>query len=140
MDQKIEAFNGEDIARVERMRSWVRDHFEPEAREKYETVEDKIRLLQTILDENWIAADETWKLQSLGITLGDILVQTLGLTWVAVEDEHGRDPAVRDGDTSIILFPMTMISKRIERGETVNIAQLLDKTHDAVSGLRERGA
>ena len=140
MDQKVEALNADDIARVEKMRNWVRDHFTPEAREKYESVEDKIRLLQTILDENWVASDERWKLQSLGITLGDILVQTMGLTWVAVEDEHGRDPALRDGDTSIILFPMTMISKRLERGEIVNIAQLLDKAHDAVSGLRERGA
>ena len=121
------------------MRSWVRDHFEPEARDRYKTVEDKIRLLQTILDENWVAPDETWKLQSLGITLGDILAQTMGLTWVAVEDEYGRDPALRDGDTSIILFPMTMISKRIERGEIVHIAQLLDAAHDSVSGLRERG-
>ena len=140
MDQKVEVPNAEDIARVEKMRNWVRDHFTPEVREKYETVEDKIRLLQTILDENWIAPDETWKLQSLGITLGDILVQTMGLTWVAVEDEYGRDPALRDGDTSIILFPMTMISKRIERGETVSVVQLLDNAHDTVSRLRERGA
>jgi len=29
-----------------------------------------------------------------------------------VEDEHGRDPAVRIPKTTIILFPMTMISKR----------------------------
>jgi len=140
VDQKVEVPNAEDIARVEKMRNWVRDHFTPEVREKYETVEDKIRLLQTILDENWIAPDETWKLQSLGITLGDILVQTMGLTWVAVEDEYGRDPALRDGDTSIILFPMTMISKRIERGETVSVVQLLDNAHDTVSRLRERGA
>jgi hypothetical protein len=140
VDQKIEALNAEDIARVEEMRSWVRGHFVPEARGKYETVEDKIRLLQTILDGNWVAPDETWKLQSLGITLGDILVQTMGFTWVAVEDEDGRDPALRDGDTSIILFPMTMISKRVEDGEVINIAQLLDMAHDKVSELRERGA
>ena len=58
---------------------------------------------------------------------------------MVVEDEHGRDLALRDRDTSIILFPMTMISKRIERGETVSVVQLLDKAHDTVSGLRERG-
>jgi hypothetical protein len=140
MDLKVEALNAEDIAHVEEMRSWVRDHFAPGAREKYDTVEDKIRLLQTILDEKWVASDEAWKLQSLGITFGDILVQTLGLTWVAFEDEDGRDPALRDGDTSITLFPMTMISKRIEDGEAVNVVQLLDQTHDAVSRLREQGA
>lgn len=121
------------------MRSWVRGHFTPEAHDKYDTVEDKIRLLQTILDENWISPDETWKLQSLGITFGDILMQTLGLTWVAVEDEYGRDPALRDGDTSILVFPMTSISKRIERGESVDVLRLLDEAHDTVTRLRERG-
>ena len=139
MDQKIEALNAEDIARVEEMRSWVRGHFVPEARGKYETVEDKIRLLQTILDSSWIAPDETWKLQCLGITFGDVLVQTMGLAWVAVEDEYGRDPALRDGNTSIILFPMTSISKRVERGETVDVVSLLDGAHDTVTRLRERG-
>jgi hypothetical protein len=140
LDQKIEALNADEITRVEEMRNWVRDHFVPESRGKYETVEDKIRLLQSILDANWIAPDETWKLQSLGITLGDILEQTMGLTWVAVEDEYGRDPALRDGDTSILLFPMTMISKRIEDGETVDVLRLLDGTHDTITRLRESGA
>lgn len=139
MDQRIEALGAEDLARIEKMRSWVRGHFTPEAHDKYDTVEDKIRLLQTILDENWISPDETWKLQSLGITFGDILMQTLGLTWVAVEDEYGRDPALRDGDTSILVFPMTSISKRIERGESVDVLRLLDEAHDTVTRLRERG-
>lgn len=121
------------------MRRWVRGHFTPESHDKYDTVEDKIRLLQTILDENWVAPDETWKLQSLGITFGDILVQTMGLSWVAVEDEYGRDPALRDGDTSILVFPMTSISKRIERGESVDVLRLLDEAHDTVTRLRERG-
>jgi hypothetical protein len=31
-----------------------------------------------------------------------------------MEDAHGRDPAVRRPGTTIILFPLTMISKRIE--------------------------
>ena len=34
-----------------------------------------------------------------------------------VEDEKGRDPAIRIPGTTVILFPLTMISKRIERGE-----------------------
>jgi hypothetical protein len=139
VDQKIESMSEEDAARIESMRSWVRDHFTPESRGKYATVEDKIRLLQMILDSSWIAPDETWKLQCLGITFGDVLVQTMDLTWVAVEDEYGRDPALRDGNTSIILFPMTSISKRIERGETVDVLSLLDEAHDSVTRLRERG-
>jgi hypothetical protein len=32
--------------------------------------------------------------------------------------------AVRLGDSAIVLFPLTMISKRVERGETVDVFEL----------------
>ena len=41
-----------------------------------------------------------------------------------VEDEQGRDPALRLKGTSVLLFPMTMIAKRIERGEAVDVYDL----------------
>lgn len=40
------------------------------------------------------------------------------------EDDYGRDPAVRKPGTTVIAFPLTMISKRIERGENVNVRDL----------------
>jgi hypothetical protein len=46
--------------------------------------------------------------------LGDVFVQEMKMEWVMVEDYSGRDPAVRLPGTTIILFPLTMISKRIE--------------------------
>jgi Domain of unknown function (DUF3806) len=48
-----------------------------------------------------------------------------------VEDEHGRDPAIRYAETSVILFPLTMISKRIESGERVDV-------FDLYNGMAER--
>jgi Domain of unknown function (DUF3806) len=72
----------------------------------------------------WVAPTETYKLQCLGITLGDALVQELGMEWVMVEDDYGRDPAIRLPGTTVVLFPLTMISKRVERGETVDIMEL----------------
>src|SRR5260370_41014546 len=92
VEQKIEALSAEDAARIEKQRNWVRDHYDPESVHLYDTLEGKLRLLDTILKENWIEPNETWKLQSLGITFGDALAQKMELFWVAVEDEHGRDP------------------------------------------------
>jgi hypothetical protein len=89
MEQKIEPLAAEDVARVERQRGWVRDHYDAAARHQYETVEGKLRLLDTIIRSKWIEPSETWKLQSLGITFGDALAQQLGLAWVAVEDAYG---------------------------------------------------
>ena len=111
MEQKIEPLSADDAAGVEKQRTWVRDHYDPAARHHYDTLEGKLRLLDTILGQNWIKPDETWKLQSLGIAFGDALAQEMGLHWVAVEDEYGRDPALQDPGTTIVMFPLTQSRK-----------------------------
>ncbi len=128
----MEPLNVEDTAHLEAKRSWVREHHDETARQKYETLEGKLALLEVILKNNWIEPSETVKLQCLGITLGDALVQKLGLQWVAVEDEYGRDPALSKTGTSILLFPMTAISKRIEHGEEVDVRQLFGSLCETV--------
>jgi hypothetical protein len=99
-------------------------------------VEGKLTLLQAILANQWVEPSETWKLQSLGITLGDALPQKMGLSWVAVEDDQGRDPALQDPGTTIVMFPLTTISKRIERGETVDVRDLFARACGTVECLR----
>jgi hypothetical protein len=54
MDQKIGLLLAEHSTRLESQRSWVRDHYDPESRHHYDTLEGKLRLLETILEENWI--------------------------------------------------------------------------------------
>jgi hypothetical protein len=124
LEQRVEELGAEDLANLETARRWVRDHFVPEARHKYDELSEKLRLLQAILDAGWIDATETRKLQCLGITLGDALAQELGMEWVMVEDEMGRDPALRIPGTTVIAFPLTMISKRIEDGESIDVSDL----------------
>lgn len=124
MNQRIEVLDPTLAADVAAKRKWVREHYAPEAEHKYESLEGKLDLLETILESGWIRPDETLKLQCLGITFGDAMAQDLGLTWVAVEDEYGRDPALTWQGTSVVAFPLTTISKRIERGETVDVREL----------------
>jgi uncharacterized protein DUF3806 len=132
MEQIVTRPSPEDAERIESQRRWVREHFDESARHLYEQRDEKLRLLQAIIDAGWIEASETIKLQSLGVTLGDALVQELGLEWVMVEDEHGRDPAVRKPGTTVIAFPLTMISKRIERGDAVVVQELFEGVVDYV--------
>ena len=136
MEQKIEALAEEDAARVEKQRNWVRDHYDPESLHLYDTLEGKLRLLDTILKENWIESTETWKLQSLGINFGDALAQKMDLVWVAVEDKRGRDPALHDRGTTIVMFPLTAISKRVERGEIVDVRELFENVCQTIVRLR----
>jgi hypothetical protein len=124
MEQRITMPTSDELVRIEAQRDWVRGHCNLEAQHEYETVEGKLTLLQAILDAGWIEKSETVKLQCLGVTLGDALAQEFQMEWVTVEDEYGKDPALRFPGTTVIAFPLTMISKRIERGERVNVREL----------------
>jgi hypothetical protein len=62
------------------------------------------------------------------------------MEWVMVEDEHSRDPAVRLPKTTIILFPLTMISKRVERGEKVDVFDLFNGVAAKVEQMQRQGS
>ncbi|TWT17122.1 DUF3806 domain-containing protein, partial [Luteimonas marina] len=79
-------------------------------------------------------------LQCLGITFGDALAQHMGLDWVAVEDEYGRDPALRLDGTSVLVFPMTSISKRIEQGEVVDVYDLFNAACNTINDTARHSA
>ena len=138
MEQKVEELSLEDSARVEAQRKWVREHYPPESEDKYQTLEGKLSLLDAILKNKWIEPNEAIKLQCLGITFGDALAQKLGLKWIAVEDEYGRDPALIVEGTSIITFPLTSISKRVENGEEVDVFNLFDNACSKINELKQK--
>jgi Domain of unknown function (DUF3806) len=137
MDQKIEPFSAEDTLRVQKHRQWVQGFFD-ERGASYKTVQDKLDLVGAILNSSSIGVEETWKLQSLGIVFGDALAQELGLIWVAVEDEYGRDPALSVPGTSLLSFPLTAISKRIEKGEEVDVFLLFKAACQTILDLKHR--
>jgi len=136
MEQKIETPTSEDQTYIEVKRQWVKDHYEPESQHKYDTVDGKLILLDAIIKNKWIEPEEKVKLQNLGITLGDALAQKLNMRWMTVEDDSGRDPCIVLEGTSIVLFPLTMISKRIEQGEDVDVYGLFEDITSKVEEVK----
>lgn len=108
--QKISCLTNEMTTYLDVKRNWVKEHYVPESTHEYNSISGKLKLLDTILESNWIENNETYKLQSLGVTLGDIFVQDLNFIWVEVNDEYGNAPALQMPDTTLIVFPLTMIS------------------------------
>lgn len=98
---------------------------------------DDLATLQAILDARIIESEQTWKLQSLGIVLGDVFEKHSELHWVIVEDEYGRDPALRFGTTGNLIFPLTMISKRVEDGEDVEVVDIYEGVLTYVNDFSE---
>jgi hypothetical protein len=137
MQQKCRVLNQDDIADLAAKRAWVCGHYDEAARHKYDTLDGKLSLLDAILRNKWIAPTETSKLQCLGVTFGDALAQKLGMTWVVVEDQYG--PALIIHGTRLIMFPLTAISERIERGEEVEVYKLFEDACSTIEQIRREG-
>jgi len=139
-DQTISPLAPEDEQRLEEQRHVVTRHLNEDGLEKFQVPAGKLGTLRALLDAKVFAADQTYELQSMGIVFGDVFVQDLGFHWVMVEDEYGRDPAVKYADSSVIAFPLTMISKRLERGEEVDVFDLYNAIASELLELVEREA
>jgi hypothetical protein len=130
--QTIRAPAEEDLQRLARQVLAVNALAENNLERSVSNDESDLDLLQQILDRGLLAPTQTYELQCLGIVLGSRLVDSIGgLDWCVVEDEYGSDPALRCAGSKTLLFPLTMISKRVERGEHVDVRAMFD-------GLRAR--
>lgn len=107
-----------DLARKEQMvESIGQRHFGQSLRHDKSDFE----LLQRIADRKLIKQNDLENLQALGVVLGNTLQQDLGLEWKVYTDEKGRSRALCVPDTEHCLFPMTMLSRRLEVGLPVNV-------------------
>ena len=86
-----------------------------------------LEVLQQLLDGNLVRPDQTVLLQGMGVVMGDLLSEELGMPWVIYEDDLGRSRALRAGTTDHYLFPVTMISRRVEAGAPVDVDAVYDK-------------
>ena len=123
-EQSVSALTDADLERLEEQRAVVTRYLDEDNLKKYATAAGKLGTLRALLNAAVFAPEQTYELQSMGVVLGDAFVQQMGFHWVIVEDDSGRDPAIKCRDTSVILFPLTMISKRIERGATVDVFEI----------------
>jgi hypothetical protein len=97
---------------------------------------DDLRVIQDVLDRSALSLDQTYELQALGVALGDVMAEQLGLEWVVVDDDLGRSRALRFGETENLIFPVTMISKRVERNVRFRVSELFEKARESVEEFR----
>ena len=137
---KFSELSNEDRTRLDQRRAVV----EAAAKQRYgtpaltKTLTD-LKVLQRLIDDKAFDRKQTYELQSLGVAFGDVLASRLPLRWVMVTDESGTDPTLRFKDTTVQINALTMISKRIERGEEVNLMELLRITRRQLTRVSESG-
>lgn len=93
--------------------------------------------IQRILDGRLFDASQTYELRCLGVVFGDILATELGLRWFMISDEFGIHPTLQIPEINDNLNPVTMISKRVERGDSVDVHWLFKTLQSDLQGLKE---
>ncbi|MFT5481505.1 MAG: hypothetical protein ACI9GW_000147 [Halieaceae bacterium] len=96
-----------------------------------------LEILQTLLDRRLIKPDQTLELQAMGAVLGNELAREMSMHWVIVEDRYGRSRALQLDTNENFLFPMTMISRRVEAGAKVSVQSIYDKAVGIITPLRK---
>ena len=94
---------------------------------KFEAKQD-IGTLQNIIDRGVVSSSDTSSLQALGVVFGDLLRMELDMYWCVYTDDIGRTRALRYRETNVYLFPVTMISRRIQFGSNPDLRALFEKT------------
>ncbi|WP_086932239.1 DUF3806 domain-containing protein [Agarilytica rhodophyticola] len=92
-----------------------------------------IPLLQRIIRENILEKTDVQELQALGVVLGDIYVEShQKLNWQVYQDDLGKSHAVCIDNTKHCIFPVTMLSRRMEVGSQPDVNRVYKKGIDAI--------
>lgn len=128
----------EETPKIEPL-TWVEEGFLSRQRDSVEEItklefgsrlhgnKSDLRLLQRIVDNEYINQTETQRQQALGIVLGDIFVKELGLKWVSYTDSDGKSRATCLPKTQYCLFPVTMLSKRMRLGVKPDVTEMYER-------------
>jgi hypothetical protein len=96
-----------------------------------------IPVMQRLLDDGIVTADDRRRLQAMGVVLGDLLAEDLDMHWVIYEDRVGRSRALRYRQSDNYLFPATMVSRRREAGDRTPVQEIYDKAVGIIRPLQE---
>lgn len=96
------------------------------------TDETDLKVMHKMLILGKIQRNDIATQQAMGLVLGDILAKRLNMEWIIIHDKVGRSRALRYQKTDIVVFPVTLISRRYKTGLNVDIQALYDKTVQSV--------
>lgn len=92
-----------------------------------------LHTLQRLIDKQVIKRDDSATLQALGVVLGDVYVsENKNLHWQLLEDELGPSHVVCIKNTQHCLFPVTMLSRRIEVGLNPKVEKVYQDGLDSI--------
>lgn len=86
-----------------------------------------LELLQRIVDRGLIPQNRVQDLQAMGVVLGNVMIADIpALEWKVYQDSLGRSRALCAKGSRECLFPVTMLSRRMEKGAKPDVKKVYE--------------
>ena len=92
--------------------------------------------LQRLVELRVINEADTLTWQAMGVVLGDLMAHEFDLHWVLIEDEFGASKALQWKETMNFVFPVTLLSKRIQFSREIDLSDIFRKLGEDVDSFR----
>ena len=138
--QRLEYLSTADMLQIESQREWVRAHYLPEARSKYDTVSGKLTLMNAILNQPSITPLAPDQQRALEIVFGDALVQETGVQWAIVDEGHRRTPVLLIPGTPLTILPLIPFAQLRSGDNEIDVQQIFDKSVELIRQQKQKPA
>jgi hypothetical protein len=98
---------------------------------------DDLPVLQQLVDKRVVKNDDVEVWQAIGVVIGDLIAEEFDLHWVSVEDEYGVSKALQLQDTMNFVFPITLLSKRVQFRQKIDIQAIYEKLRTDIESFKE---
>lgn len=123
---KIEDLDSRMLLEVAAHRDWVEGWIPTDSDVNYTDAANMVGLVKGILGSGEIKPDQTVELRALGTYVGLAISSATGWPLKQVTDDNGPDLAIVFHAPDGILFPQTLISKRVEAGKDFDVFEVVN--------------
>jgi len=129
---RLSEFRWMDNRHIETQASLISDLTSLKLGQPVRGTQDDIKLLQRVIYKGLIKRDDSLTMQAMGAVLGNLMVKEFDMQWMVYEDGNGRSRAVCAPVSKECLFPITMLSRRMEVGLLPNVQELYDYSAELI--------
>lgn len=99
-------------------------YFDEEGEGRLDRTETDLEKAQEVFENEGFGPAQQQELLALGAVLGNVLVANTPMRWAVVTNSFGTHLGLRHPETGFVLYPLSMILKRVEGGREVDIPAL----------------
>lgn len=138
--QNLVYLSSADILNIEAQRSWVKEHYLPDARHKFDTATGKLHIIDAILRQKPLAERPQKEQDALEIVFADALVQETGLGWATIDDDDRRTLVLVTADAPLVIFGLVPATRLLSDKGLPEVAEVFAATVQSIRKMMQERA